>query len=252
MHARRGRTGLPRASPQGAMHACVDGAMQTRVAGLKTQLEGRCGVPAARQRFIHRGRVLRDEQSLEEAGVWRRWRPAGRRPSGMPHAPHHPWRPARRPCSTTTTMPSHNTGVEDGNTLHMVERPADAPAPGALRPWPGDSRRWGRFFSTVTGQPRPVRTLPNKRTHTHRHAGTQAASGGANAVPGMGVGDPFMSVVGCCRRRLPRGGAGCWAVGRGLAGSFQVLACALLRSRPPAGPTRDTPPTPCHCSCWRA
>jgi hypothetical protein len=41
---------------------------QALVSAFKSQVEGLSGIPAARQRFIFKGRVLRDEQTLADAG----------------------------------------------------------------------------------------------------------------------------------------------------------------------------------------
>lgn len=44
--------------------------LQSLVSALKERLEAMCNVPASRQRLIMRGRVLRDEQRLDELSEW--------------------------------------------------------------------------------------------------------------------------------------------------------------------------------------
>ena len=100
---------------------------QLAVPDLKARVAEASGVPADRQRIIFRGHVLRDSQKLSDHG------------QGPPTACAPRLHPPNAILilrqggvdtlcvSWTQQAGVGDAGVEDGHTLHMVERPPDAP-----------------------------------------------------------------------------------------------------------------------------
>lgn len=105
--------------------------LQTLFSDVKLVLEALTNIPATRQRLIYRGRVLRDDSSLQEQGDSFPLPAASRLPA-----------PAHAGARYVLGWDGHNTktryvslagccaGVEDGHTIHLIEREAPAPAAG--------------------------------------------------------------------------------------------------------------------------
>jgi hypothetical protein len=56
-------------SPAACAPAAARERLQTPVSAVKGVLEAMLNIPAARQRLIYRGRVLRDEQTMQDIGA---------------------------------------------------------------------------------------------------------------------------------------------------------------------------------------
>lgn len=89
--------------------------LQINVGALKDRLVEMARVPRDRQRIIYKGRVLDNDQQLHAFGKLVK-------PSVLLNMCH------RAQCA--------HAGVQDGHTLHLVERAADAPPPAAMQTSP--------------------------------------------------------------------------------------------------------------------